>query len=530
MEVKEAEVPARHEPPSTVEPLPAPPRDDIPNHPTTVARRWLITASVVLGSTLYSTTLLIVSSLLPQMQGALSATQDEVAWVMTFNILATAVVTPMTGWLVARVGRRNLMAGAMLLFSAATYLCGAAQSLDLLVVWRILQGASGAPVTPLSQTVLFDIFPRRQHRMISSVYGMAVVVGPVFGPILGSYLADEYSWRWAFYALVPVGLFSAVGLRLAMLPDPPRQRTRLDWAGFLSLAVAISCVQLVLSRGQRLDWYESGEIVLETLGAAFAFYVFLVHSLTTQRPFLNLRLLLDRNYALGLVLVAVFGMLNFTPMVLLPPLLQANAGYPDTIIGQILAARGLGATVGFFAALWIGRLDPRVGMGLGFAMMVAAGWWLMHINLDVSMRALFLNSMLQGAAIGIIWVPLVVASFSTIDNRFWPEATAIFHLLRNIGSSFFISLSVADIVRVTARNYSRMTEMISPYQPRLSLPWVMGRWDMDTPRGLAQLSRELGRQASMIGYLDAFAMYTAASCAAVLLVLLVRGKRGVTRR
>src|SRR3954469_11944120 len=259
-------------------------------------RRLMIMLSIILGSTLYSTTLLIASTLLPQMQGTMSATQDEIAWAMTFNILATAVMTPMTGWLVARFGRRGVMVGSMALFSLFTYLCGAAESLETLVLWRILQGASGARVTPLSQTILFDIFPRRQHRMISSVYGMAVVVGPVLGPLLGSYLADEYSWRWAFYALVPVGLISAVGLRLAMLPDSPRQRTRLDWAGFLSLAMAISCVQLVLSRGQRLDWYESGEIVLETLGAAFAFYVFIVHSLTTRRPFLNLRLLLDRNY------------------------------------------------------------------------------------------------------------------------------------------------------------------------------------------------------------------------------------------
>jgi len=499
--------------------------DDVPRDPTTIARRIMIMLSIILGSTLYSTTLLIASTLLPQMQGAMSATQDEIAWVMTFNILATAVVTPMTGWLVARFGRRGVMVGSMALFSLFTYLCGAADSLETLVLWRILQGAAGAPVTPLSQTILFDVFPRRQHRLIMSVYGMTVVVGPVIGPALGGYMSDMYSWRWAFYGLVPVGLISCVGLRLSMLPDPSRQSVRLDWIGFLSLSAAISCLQLVLSRGQRLDWYESPEIWLETIAAFFAFYIFLAHSLTARHPFLNLRLLLDRNYALGLALVGVFGMLNVTPMVLLPPLLQQHAGFPDTLIGQVLAARGLGATIGFFGAMFIGRLDPRIGMSIGFGLQVISGLWLMSINLDVTMEILVANSILQGIAIGVIWVPLTIASFATLESRFWPEAMAVFHLMRNIGSSFFISLCVADIVRVTAQNYSRLSEMISPFNDRLTLPWVMGGWSTETLSGLARLSKEIGRQAAMIGYLDAFAMYTAASAGAVLLVLFVRRRR-----
>src|SRR5260221_7938590 len=187
----------------------------------TVTRRVMIMISVVLGSTLYSTTLLIASTLLPQMRGAMAATPDEIAWVMTFNILATAVITPMTGWLVANFGRRGVMVTSMLCFSLFTYLCGQAESLEALVLWRILQGAAGAPVVPLSQTILFDSFPRRQHRMITSVYGMAVGIRPVIGPALGGYLSDMYSWRWAFFLLVPVGLGSSVGLWLSLLRDPP---------------------------------------------------------------------------------------------------------------------------------------------------------------------------------------------------------------------------------------------------------------------------------------------------------------------
>src|SRR5229473_3081148 len=318
--------------------------DDQPNHPTTVTRRIMIMLSIILGSTLYSTTLLIASTLLPQMQGAMSATQDEIA-----------LVTPMTGWLVASFGRRGVMVGSMALFSLFTYLCGAADSLETLVIWRVLQGATGAPVTPLSQTILFDVFPRRQHRLIMSIYGMTVVIGPVIGPALGGYMSDMYSWRWAFYGLVPVGIASCIGLQLSMLKDPPRRAVRLDWIGFLSLSAAISAVQLVLSRGQRLDWFESPEIWLETIAACFAFYIFLAHSLTAQRPFLNLRLLLDRNYALGLALVGVFGMLN-----------------------------------------------ARIGMAIGFSLQVVSGLWLMSVNLDVGMDILMANSMLQGMAIGVI--------------------------------------------------------------------------------------------------------------------------------
>jgi MFS transporter, DHA2 family, multidrug resistance protein len=499
--------------------------DEDPSAGLSVTQRVLILIAVVLASTLYSTTLLIASTLLPQMQGALAATPDEIAWTMTFNILATAVVTPMTGWLVGSFGRRNVMVGSILSFSVATYFCGDAESLQALVFWRIVQGGAGAPVVPLSNAIVLDSFPRRQAGLVSSIFGMAVVIGPVIGPTLGGYLAQQYSWRWAFYMLVPVGLASVVAVWLTLPRDRPEARVRLDWIGFLSLAAAMSCVQLVLSRGQRLDWFESGEIVLETIGAAVAFYLFLAHSLTAQRPFLNLRLLLDRNYAIGLVLVTIYGMLNFTPVVLLPPLLQQHAGYPDDIIGEILGMRGLGATIGFFLAMFAGRLEPRIGMTIGFGLMVVSGVWLMSLDLNVDTHILAANSILQGMAVGIIWVPLTVTAFATLETRHMPEGMALFHLLRNIGSSFFISISVAEIIRSTGVNYSRMTEMVSPYNKALSLPWVMGGWSVDTLPGLARLAKEINRQAAMIGYVNAFGLYTAASAAAILVVAFAKKRQ-----
>ncbi len=489
-----------------------------------LARRIMILIAVMLGSTLYATTLLIASTLLPQMQGAMSATQDEIAWVMTFNILATAVVTPMTGWMVARFGRRNVMVWSIFAFSVTTLLCGSAESLEMLVLWRILQGGLGAPVIPLSQTILLDSFPKRQAGMVTSIFGMAVVIGPVIGPTVGSLLSELYSWRWAFYMVVPVGLASFIGLRLTLPKDAPTGRTALDWTGFLSLSLAIACVQLMLSRGQRLDWFESEEVVVEALVAALAFYVFIAHSLTSRAPFLNLRLLLDRNYALGLVLVAIYGMLNFTPMVLLPPLLQQHAGFPDSIIGEVIAARGVGASIGFFLAIFIGKVDPRIGLIGGFGVQVLSGLWLMSLDLNVDVATLMANSMLQGIAVGVIWVPLTLATFATIDARYLAEGTAVYHLLRNIGSSFFISLCVAEIVRATGTNYGRMVEMVTPFNQALSLPWVMGGWTMDSTAGLARIAREINRQAAMIGYLNAFGLYTLASALAVPAILFVAGK------
>jgi DHA2 family multidrug resistance protein len=491
-----------------------------------LGKRILILVMVVLGSTLYATTLLIASTLLPQMQGTMSATQDEIAWVMTFNILATAVATPMTGWLAARFGRRETMIWSVLAFTVTTLMCGLADSLETLILWRVLQGALGAPVIPLSQTILLDTFPKRQQGLVTSIFGMAVVIGPVIGPTVGSMLSEIYSWRWAFYMIVPVGVISFIGLRLTLPHDRPTGRTSLDWTGFLSLSVTIACVQLVLSRGQRLDWFESTEIQIEAFVAVVSFWVFLAHSLTAERPFLNLKLLRDRNYALGLVLVLIYGMLNFTPMVLLPPLLQQHAGFPDSLIGEVIAARGVGATIGFFLAIFVGRMDPRLGLIAGFLLQTLSGVWLMAIDLNVDMHTLMLNSMLQGVAIGVIWVPLTLITFSNMSGANLAEGTAVYHLLRNIGSSFFISICVAEIVRATSTNYSRMVELVNPYNKALALPWVTGGWDYETVSGLAKLSTEINRQAAMIGYINAFGLYTACSAMAIPLILLIgRGAR-----
>jgi MFS transporter, DHA2 family, multidrug resistance protein len=327
--------------------------------------------------------------------------------------------------------------------------------------------------------------------------------------------------------LVPAGVLAFLGL-LPILTDRGRQvGVRLDWIGFLALMVAVVGFQLMLDRGQREDWFDSAEIVIEAAVAALGFYVFLVHSLTADRPFLNPRLLLDRNYALGLLLVGVYGMLNFTPMVLMPPMLKGLMGYPDSIIGELLSWRGAGALIGFFLAIYVGKLDPRIGMAVGFAIQAWSGWLMMGFDVNVTVVDVALCSTLQGVAIGLIWVPLIVASFSTLDSRYLAESSAIFHLTRNIGSSVFISLSVTALTRSGAATYEQMTAFSSPFHE----PLVRGdriltdQWSLDSTAGLARLAREIARQASMIGYLDAFGLYTLASLAALPLVLLVRVRK-----
>ncbi len=488
--------------------------------------RMVVLVGVVLASTCYTATILVATTLLPQMQGGLSATQDEISWVMTFNIIATAVCTPMTGWLVGRFGRRYTMMGCLVGFTAATFMCGASTSLEMLVFWRIMQGGLGAPLIPLSQTLLLDIYPRRQHGMVMSVYGMSNILGPVIGPTLGGYIGETMGWPWGFYMVLPVSVLAFCLFRFFLPPDhADRKATSLDWIGFLSLSAAIACTQLALSRGQRLDWFESSEIWIETIIAVLAFYIFLGHSLTAKNTFLNLGHFRDRNYAIGCVLVTLYGMLNFAPIVLMPPLLQQHAGFPDSAIGTYVAWRGVGNGLGFFTAMWLQRLDPRLTMICAVLVQTSSGWWIAHINLDVSQTTLAINSLMQGFSVGVFWVPLTVVTFATLAPEYRAEGSSVFHLLRNLGSSLFISIAVTQIIRTTSANYSRMTELTTAYNKAWQLPWVTGAWSFDTMTGFARLSKEMTRQATMIGFTNAFMLYTVLSACAIPLCLLVRPPR-----
>jgi len=497
----------------------------IPDSELTPARRWLILASITAATSLYAMAILIVSVVLPQMQGSLSATPDQIAWVMTFNILATAVVTPMTGWLPAMFGWRNVMIYGMLGFTLSTVACGLAESLNSLVFYRILQGGFGAPLIPLGQAIILSAFPRHQHSMATSIFGMAVVVGPIMGPIFGGFLSELYNWRFAFYMMVPFSIVGLAGLWLFLHDGGRRKGVKLDWTGFLALSTAIACLQLVLDRGERLGWFTSQEILIESFLGVAAFYIFLTHSLTAKEPFLDLRLLKDRNYTLGLIIVLIYGMLNFTPMVILPAMLKDLAGYPESIIGTLLGFRGVGAVMGFFASMWLGKLDPRVGITIGYLLQGISGWDMMGFTPDTTVSRVAMNSILQGLSVGLVWVPLTTATFATLPNSVFPETAAVYHLLRNLGSSIFISLSVLMAVRMSTVSYAELTTFITPFNEVLGQPEYSATIDLGSVTSLLGLSGELGRQADMIGFINAFGLYTVTSLAVLPLVFFVGKKK-----
>ena len=488
-------------------------------------QKALILVTVSTCTMLYALTATVINVALPQLQGALSATPDQIAWVVTLNVVATAVVTPMTGWLVATVGQRWVMLGSVAGFAVTSLFCATALTLETLLVWRVGQGIFGAPIVPLSQAILLAAYPGKDRAMAQGLFGMSVVIGPAIAPALGGYLAEAYDWRWIFYLIVPFCI-AAFFLALAFVREGGRDPSvRLDWTGFLTLSIAIICLQLMVDRGERLGWMDSGEFVVYACAAALAFYMFIAHTATAKAPFLNPTLFTDRNYVLGLVLVFIYGMLNFTPITLLPPLLQALKGYPDSLIGLLLGMRGVGMVIGFFLASRMGGVDPRLTLGIGIVLTGASGVMLTTIEFNLPPSQLAVAGVIQGIGSGMMWVPLTIVAFSTLPPRWLPEGASIFHLLRNFGSSIFISLSFMAVVRTAKISYAGLVEQITPFNEMLRFSFVTGAWTLDDTAGLAALGSEADRQALMVGYENAFVLYTVVCFATLPLLLLVRMKR-----
>ena len=281
----------------------------------------MILLSVQLSSLLFGMTITLANVVLPQIRGALSATYDEIAWVVTLNLVATAIATPTTGWLASRLGWRGVMFSAVGGFTICSLLCGLANSLAALVIFRIGQGLFGALIMPMGQAIVLATFPRTLHATVMVIWGFGSVVGPVVGPVLGSLIAETYSWRAVFFMIVPPGLIAMGFIWFALAGNTARTHARLDWTGFLALSVAMAGLQLMIDRGQRLDWFESPEIMADAAIAGAAFWVFAVHSLTSATPFLDPRLLLNRNFAIGLLIAFFMGMLAYTSLVLFPSLI-----------------------------------------------------------------------------------------------------------------------------------------------------------------------------------------------------------------
>ena len=466
--------------------------------------QWMILGTLTLTSTLYAMSMTIANIALPQLQGALGATQDQIAWTVTFNIVGTAIVTPMTGWLTLRFGQRRLMLCAIFGFATSSILCGQATALPELVIYRVFQGAFGGPLVPLSQAIILGVFPRQLHSFATAVWGMGVVCGPIIGPTVGGYISEAYSWRWIFYIIAPFSLLAFLGAWFYVRNTTHNKLSKLDWTGFISLSIAVTALQLMLDRGNRLDWFDSKEILIEAAVAIICFYIFTAHILTSRNPYLNPWLLKDRNYLLGFVLVFIYGTLNFTPLVLYPSMLQDLRGYPESIIGLLLAARGFGAFMGNFLVLIISKRDPRIGLALGFIAQASSCWLLANFDINMTTAGVAWASAIQGFGVGLSWVPLTIVMFSNIDPKFVPEGTAVLHLLRNIGSSIYISLTITIVIRSTSINYSDFTNFINPFNEILLFGREMGSSKSNVFFDLSNLSGEIERQAAMIGYINAF--------------------------
>jgi DHA2 family multidrug resistance protein len=473
------------------------------------AQRYMILATLSSATMLYAMTLTIANVVLPQMRGTFSASPEEIAWVVTFNLVATAVVTPISGWLAIRFGRRQVMLVSALGFTISTIFCGLAESLEAIVLYRIAQGAFGAPMVPIAQSTVLDTFPRRQHSLVTALFGFGVVLGPIIGPTVGGAIAEAQNWRWAFFLIVPFALMTLLGIFLFMrdrsYSEPPR---RLDWTGFLALAVALGAMQLMFGRGERNSWFESTETIIEAVIAAAAFYLFVVHTLTSKQPFIGLSLFYNRNYSIGIGVAFLFGMLNFTLMVLTPTMLQDLRGFPDSTIGVLMATRGIGSIVAVPVVIRLSNLDPRLALSVGFICQALSGYAMSLFDINMTYWDIAWTSTLQGFGIGMSWVPLTLIMFSTVRPERLDEASAVFHMLRNFAASMFISVAIAVVVRSTFINTMALNEFISVFNKTLLFPTVTGPLDLGDVDSLALAGSEVRRQAIMIGYVNAFKLFT----------------------
>lgn len=495
-------------------------------------RRGLITLTVMLATIMQALDTTIANVALPHMQGSVGATQDQISWVLTSYIVASAIFMPLTGFLAGRYGRKRLFILSVVGFTLTSMLCGAAQSLGQIVAFRFLQGVFGASLVPLSQAVMLDSYPREKHGSAMALWGVGVMIGPILGPSLGGWLTEYYSWRWVFYINLPFGVLAWLGLSTFLQETPLDRQRRFDLLGFALLSLGIGALQMMLDRGESLDWFASAEIVAEALLCVLALYLFTVHIFTHDHPFIEPGLLRDRNFALGLVFIFVVGIILLATMALLPPFLQGLMGYPIIDVGLLLAPRGLGTMA---AMMLVGRLsgkvDPRALILLGLGLISFSLWRMSLFNLDTPGRDIVVTGITQGLGLGFIFVPLSTLTFSTLAPRYRNEATALYSLMRNIGSSIGISIVISYLAQRVQINHAAYADYIDASRLPLRLAVESGALELASPQGLARANQLLNQQAATLAYLQDFRLMMWITLAAVPLLLLLRqpARRQVAR-
>ena len=489
--------------------------------------RWMLTVCIMMATIMQALDTTIANVALPYMQGSLSTTQDQINWVLTSYIVAAAIMTSPLGWMATRFGRKKLFIVCTAGFTVASMLCGVALSIEQMVAYRLLQGVFGAALVPLSQAVMLDIFPPARRGSAMAIWGMGVMLGPIMGPTLGGWLTDSYSWRWVFFVNLPFGVLTTLGLSIFMTETPVKRDVPFSWFGVLSLSLGIGSLQMMLDRGQELGWFDSTEIVIEAILAVVGFYFFMVDSFTARRPFINMRIFRDWNFAIALIFMFLIGIILLATMALVTPYIQNMLGSPVLSSGYLLGTRGIGTFVAMFLVGRLsGKVDPRILIFIGLVLATSSLWLMVGWSLDVSARTIAINSIAQGFGLGFVFVPLNTIAFASLPGELRTEGAALWTLIRNIGSSVGISVVIAQLTSMTTTYHSQLVEHLTPFSDALHMPEA-GALSGSGLSNLAVLEGLVTQQAAAMAYSNAFLLMALVSFSAFPLLALIRGARKV---
>lgn len=464
-------------------------------------RRAMVTICSMTATIMQALDTTIANVALPYMQGSLSASQDQINWVLTSYIVAAAIMTAPVGWITSRFGRKRIFIICAAGFTLASVLCGLAQDITQMVLARLLQGVFGAALVPLSQSVMLDAYTLHERAKAMSLWGAGVMMGPIMGPSLGAWLTEAYSWHWVFFVNLPFGIFTVLGLMIFTEETPKDTGLRFDWFGFAALAIAIGAIQLALDRGEQLGWLESKEILAEFIIAAAGFYYFLAHSLTTPHPFIRFALFKDRNFITGCIFMAVMGLVLFSTMALASPFLQNVIGYPVVTAGILLASRGVGTLISF---MMVSRLmqhfEARTLIVSGLSITCISLWFMSGWTDQTGVVEIAVVSIVQGYSFGLVFSPLSTAAFLTLPNQLRTDGTAMLTLMRNVASSVGIAIVIGQLTEGTRRTHAMLVEHINPFNHALQMPGVRGVIDLSTDAGKAMMERIVNLQAQIIAF------------------------------
>jgi len=489
------------------------------------ASRFLISVAVMSSTVMQVIDTTIVNVALPQMQGQLSATPDQISWVLTSYLVASGIFMPLTGYFTDRLGQKRYLLLSIFGFVLASALCGISTSLAEIVFFRLAQGVFGAALVPLSQSILVNTYPVEERGRAMAIWGIGVMVGPILGPTLGGYLTQALSWRWTFYINLPVGIRSFL-LAWRVIPDTETRERRMDWYGLAMMSMALGGLQYVLDRGNERDWFDSNSIRVAALASVIGFVAFTIHGLTKKEGVLfDPKIFRDRNFTTASLLLAVFGLGLFGTMMLQPLMLENLLGYPTVTTGLILAPRGLASMVSMMiVGRLINRIDPRLLIAAGIVIFSAGSFITTGYNLFISPAWVLWPLIIQGLGLGMVFVPLSAVAFSTLAPRYAAEAAGIFSLLRTIGSAVGISIVATLLTRHTQIAWNQFGGNINLYNPAVHAYLHRLHMDVHSPAAPAILGQELGRQSQMIGFLDAYLLVTWSFLAMLPLVFVM--KRG----